>query len=117
VVHQEPEEVFILGQPHQRDPDQRPAHQVERPSAQTRRGLFDSLRPFDLRQAAQVVDRNRQGQTRRDYLHGTPLDLRERGAQDFVPSDDFVDALFERPDVESSAESEGGGHFVGAVRL
>src|SRR5689334_22491187 len=117
-MHRQKQNVFLVADPQQLDPQQWTTGEVKRCL-----DLF-SRRTLRLRLAlfrgkpGEVFDRHSQMQTRRDDLRRFSVLTRERRSQGLVTSDDLVETLFERCHVEVPGETHRGRQIVeSAARL
>ena len=92
LVHGDEEEVFLLGQAHQASPDEGTLREVEGMERFFLNELVSDSLLLGARQRAQIVERQRHDQLRRNDLHVSTVDDGEGRAQNFVAAHDFVDA-------------------------
>ena len=99
-MHGEKPDLLVLGKLQYGSSQERTSGQVEG----SPRFLDDQPLHFvlslNLGQLSQIHDRQRDGESRRDYLRWLPIDHRECCSQSFVAPNDFVETLFERGQVE-----------------
>ena len=110
MVHVEEQRVLGIGEPGEPRPQQGAAGEVERLD----RVLLGEppRRAPGVGASPEVDERERHARGLLDPLDRLPVDLRERGAQRFVPAHDLVEGRAERGDVEPTAEPQRAGHVV-----
>ena len=117
MVHVQPKDRLLLLQANQHRPQQRPLIEAERRCC-IFLGHLLPLRVFCRGWlVAKIGDAKRQMHIRMNHLQRSPVHIDERGAERFMPLDDFIQSAFQHKLIDRSAQPEADGDVVhGAVR-